>query len=85
MFNSLDTWFRRQSVARKLMTTALSTSGVALMAAKPAQKILFFYCYQCGDYEPKTSPHFRNQRRRLARRKKAREAEGASSINGNSN
>ena len=33
MFNSLGAWFRRQSVARKLMTTALSTSGVALLAA----------------------------------------------------
>lgn len=43
--------------------------------AKPAQKILFFYCYQCRDYELKTSPHFRNQKRRFARRKKARKAE----------
>jgi signal transduction histidine kinase/DNA-binding NarL/FixJ family response regulator len=33
MFNSLDTWFRRQSVARKLTTTALTTSGVTLIAA----------------------------------------------------
>ena len=33
MFNSLGTWFRRQSVARKLTTTALITSGVTLMAA----------------------------------------------------
>ena len=33
MFNSLGTWFRRQSVARKLTTTALTTSGVTLMAA----------------------------------------------------
>jgi hypothetical protein len=40
---------------------------------KPAQKILHFYCYQCKDYELKTSPHYRNQRRRFARRKKARE------------
>ena len=33
MFNSLGTWFRRQSVARKLTTTALTTSGVTLIAA----------------------------------------------------
>ncbi len=33
MFNSLGTWFRRQSVGRKLTTTALTTSGVTLMAA----------------------------------------------------
>ena len=33
MFNSLGTWFRRQPVGRKLTTTALTTSGVALVAA----------------------------------------------------
>ena len=33
MFNSLATWFRRQPVARKLTTTALTTTGVALLAA----------------------------------------------------
>ncbi len=33
MFNSLGTWFRRQSVERKLTTTALTTSGVTLVAA----------------------------------------------------
>ena len=33
MFNRIGTWFRRQSVARKLTTTALTTSGVTLMAA----------------------------------------------------
>jgi len=33
MANSLGAWFRRQSVARKLMTTVLTTSGVTLMAA----------------------------------------------------
>src|ERR1700682_1338163 len=33
MFNSLGTWFRCQSVARKLTTTALITSGVTLVAA----------------------------------------------------
>jgi len=33
MFSSLGTWFRRQSVGRKLTTTALITSGVTLIAA----------------------------------------------------
>jgi two-component system sensor histidine kinase/response regulator len=33
MFNSLGTWFRRQSVGQKLTTTALTTSGVTLIAA----------------------------------------------------
>jgi hypothetical protein len=38
---------------------------------KPAQKIIFFYCYTCKDYELKTSPHFRSQKARFARRRKA--------------
>jgi hypothetical protein len=25
---------------------------------KPAQKIIFFYCHTCKDYELKTSPHY---------------------------
>jgi len=33
MFNRLNVWFRRQTVARKLTTTALMTSGVTLVAA----------------------------------------------------
>ena len=33
MFDSLGVWFRRQSVARKLTSTALATSGVALVAS----------------------------------------------------
>ena len=33
MFNRLNVWFRRQTVARKLTTTALITSGVTLVAA----------------------------------------------------
>ncbi len=37
---------------------------------KPAQKIIFFYCYTCKDYELKTSPHYRAQKQRFARRKK---------------
>jgi hypothetical protein len=37
---------------------------------KPAQKIIFFYCYTCKDYELKTSPHFRAQKQRFARRRR---------------
>lgn len=33
-----------------------------------AQKILHFYCYTCKAYELKTSPHYRAQKQRLARR-----------------
>jgi hypothetical protein len=33
VLNRVGTWFRRQSVGRKLTTTALTTSGVALLAA----------------------------------------------------
>jgi hypothetical protein len=40
--------------------------------APPAQKVQFFYCYTCEKYEPKTSPHYRSQKRRFARRKRAR-------------
>jgi hypothetical protein len=42
-----------------------------------AQKILHFYCYTCKDYELKTSPHFRAQKQRFARRRK-KEAEQTS-------
>jgi len=39
------------------------------------KKIIFFYCYTYKDYELKTSPHFRSQKARFARRrKKEREA-----------
>jgi hypothetical protein len=47
------------------------------MASKFAQKILFFYCYQCKGYELKTSPHYRNQKRRFARRRAKERAEQA--------
>ncbi len=44
--------------------------------AKHAQKIIFFYCYKCKDYELKTSRHYRAQKQRFARRRrKEREAE----------
>jgi signal transduction histidine kinase/CheY-like chemotaxis protein len=51
MVNRLSTWFRRQSVARKLTTTALTTSGVTLLAA----------CTVFGTYD------FVNLRSRLVR------------------
>jgi hypothetical protein len=46
---------------------------------KPAQEILFFYCYRCCEYELKTSPHYRSLKRKIARRKaaKARKASEA--------
>lgn len=45
--------------------------------AQYAQKILHFYCFKCKGYELKTSPHFRNQKRRLARRRKAEQSQPA--------
>lgn len=42
--------------------------------AKYAQKILFFFCRPCGDYHEKTHPHYRAQKRRSAKRRKAKEA-----------
>ena len=33
MFTSLEAWFRRQSVARKLTTTVIAIAGIAVMAA----------------------------------------------------
>jgi len=35
-----------------------------------AQKILHFYCYTCKAYELKTSPHYRAQKQRFARRRR---------------
>jgi len=40
-----------------------------------AQKILHFYCFKCKAYELKTSPHYRAQKQRFARRRKAEKAE----------
>jgi hypothetical protein len=42
--------------------------------AKYAQPILFFYCYICKDYEPKTSPHYTAQQARFAERGEAEKA-----------
>ncbi len=36
-----------------------------------AKKIIHFYCYKCRAYELKASPHFRAQKQRFARRRKA--------------
>lgn len=36
------------------------------------KKILHFYCYTCKAYEFKTSPHYRNQKRRFANRQKVK-------------
>jgi len=44
---------------------------------KPAQKIVFFYCYTCKDYELKTSPHYRAQKARFARRRRVQHAKEA--------
>ena len=40
---------------------------------KAKKKIIHFYCYTCKAYELKTSPHYRSQKRRFAKR---REGEG---------
>jgi hypothetical protein len=40
------------------------------MSSPYAQKIQFFFCHRCRDYEEKTSPHYRAQKQRFARRKK---------------
>jgi hypothetical protein len=45
--------------------------------SKYAQKILHFYCYTCKAYELKTSPHYRAQKQRFARRRKTEKAEAA--------
>ena len=36
-----------------------------------AKKIIHFYCYKCKAYELKMSPHYRAQKQRFARRRKA--------------
>lgn len=38
-----------------------------------AQKILFFFCRKCGDYHEKTHPHYKAQKQRSYRRRKAKE------------
>jgi hypothetical protein len=40
-------------------------------AGDKAKKIVHFYCYKCKNYELKTSPHYRAQKQRFARRRKA--------------
>jgi hypothetical protein len=41
-----------------------------IVSAKYGQKILHFYCFKCKAYELKTSPHYRAQKQRFARRRK---------------
>jgi hypothetical protein len=48
-----------------------------MIMSRYAQKILHFYCFKCKAYELKTSPHYRNQKRKFARRRKAEQAEAA--------
>ena len=44
------------------------------MSSGYAQKILFFFCRKCGDYHEKTHPHYKAQKQRSYRRRKAKEA-----------
>jgi hypothetical protein len=54
--------------------------------AKYAQKILHFYCFKCKDYELKTSPHYRAQKQRFARRRrKEREAQQTDTVSSGAN
>jgi len=41
-----------------------------------AKKIIHFYCYTCKDYELKSSPHYRAQKQRFARRRSKAKATG---------
>ena len=49
------------------------------MGSHYAQKILHFYCYTYKEYELKTSSHYRNQKRRCARRRKKEAAKASQS------
>ena len=40
--------------------------------AKYGQKIPFFFCRPCGEYHPKTHPHYRAMKRRKLKVKKAK-------------
>jgi hypothetical protein len=42
------------------------------------KKIIHFFCHTCKDYELKTSPHYRAQKARFAKRRKAEKTEKAS-------
>ncbi len=39
------------------------------------KKIIHFYCHTCKAYELKTSPHYRAQKVRFAKRRKAEKAQ----------
>jgi len=47
------------------------------MGSPYAQPILFFFCRKCGQYEEKTSPHYKAQKQRAYRKRKKRETENA--------
>ena len=53
-----------------------------MFVSRYAQKILFFFCRKCGDYHEKTHPHYRAQKQRSYRRRKAKEAEQQSQTKG---
>jgi hypothetical protein len=44
------------------------------MGGRYAQKILFFFCRKCSDYHEKTHPHYKAQKARSYRRRKAKVA-----------
>jgi len=45
------------------------------MGSPYAQKILHFFCRKCGEYHEKTHPHYKAQKQRAYRRRKAKVAE----------
>jgi hypothetical protein len=59
---------RRCSIIFALAVSPMSKEG------DRAKKIIHFYCYKCRAYELKTSPHYRAQKQRFARRCKAERA-----------
>jgi hypothetical protein len=50
------------------------TAQTVGMSSGYAQKILFFFCRKCVDYHEKTHPHYKAQKQRSYRRRKAKEA-----------
>ena len=45
------------------------------MGSRYAQKILFFFCRRCGVYHEKTHPHYKAQKQRAYRHRKAKEVQ----------
>src|ERR1700729_1894850 len=78
--NSMGTplWRDRLSAVREQSSALDGTRPSAQtvgMSSGYAQKILFFYCHKCKQYEEKTSPHYRAQKQRFARRRKKEAAQ----------